>query len=108
MHTVGADHPAVVMKVRNGTGAKGMGQLAESDLPTMRMGGASFSLCRLDAVRHQEKGWQEPYELRGSRTVLGGTGGESPPVYSTSKFCGAIRTEDFSVCPGKAGIFSRG
>ena len=42
MHAVGADHPIVVMKVRNGTGAKGMGQFAERGLPTMRMGGAGF------------------------------------------------------------------
>jgi hypothetical protein len=28
-------------------------------------------------------GWQEPYESRGSRTVLRGTGGEIPPVYPT-------------------------
>jgi len=70
MHTVGADYPIVVMKVRNGTGAKGMGQLAKRGLPTMRMGGASFSLRRLGAVRPQENGWHEPYELRGSCTVL--------------------------------------
>jgi len=72
MHTVGADHPVLVMKVRNGTGAKGMGQLTEMNEPTRRLGGASFSLCRLGAVRPREKGWQEPYELRGSCTVLGG------------------------------------
>jgi hypothetical protein len=83
MHAVGADYPAVVMKVRNGAGAKGIGQLAKRGLPTMKMGGASFSSRRLGAVRRQENGWQEPYELRGSRTVLGGTGGEIPPVYST-------------------------
>jgi hypothetical protein len=83
MHTVGADHPVVVMKVRNGTGAKGMGQFTERNEPTRRLGGASFSPRRLGAVRRQENGWQEPYELRGSRTVLGGTGGEIPPVYST-------------------------
>ena len=70
MHTVGADYPVVVMKVRNGTGAKGMGQLTESYLPTMRMGGASFSLCRLEVVRPQGYGWQEPDESRGSRPVL--------------------------------------
>ena len=70
MHTVGADYPVLVMKVRNGTGAKGIGQLAEMNEPTRRLGGASFSLHRLEAVRHQEKGWQEPYELRGSCTVL--------------------------------------
>ena len=71
-----------------------MGQLTERGLPTRRLGGASFSLCRLGAVRPREKGWQEPYELRGSCTVLGGTGGEIPPVYSTRKLCGWMQTED--------------
>jgi hypothetical protein len=37
-------------------------------------------------VRFQENGWQEPYESRGSRTVLRGTGGEIPPVYPTRRF----------------------
>jgi hypothetical protein len=86
MHTVGADYPVVVTKVRNEHGAKGMGQLTESGLPTMVMGGASFSLCRLEAVRPWENGWDEPYELRGSRTVLGSSrqgcnpAGESPAM----------------------------
>jgi len=35
-------------------------------------------------VRFQENGWQEPYESRGSRGVLWGTGGEIPPVYPAS------------------------
>ena len=38
---------------------------------------------RLDTKRFQEDGWQEPCESRGSRTVLRGTGGETPPVYPT-------------------------
>jgi len=70
MHTVGADHPVLVMKVCNGTGAKGMGQLTEMSKPTRRLGGASFSVCRLGAVRPQEKGWHEPYDGRLSRTDL--------------------------------------
>ena len=70
MHTVGADYPVVVMKVRNGTGAKGMDQLTEGGLPTMRMGGASLFLCRLEAVRPRENGWYEPYDGRLSRTDL--------------------------------------
>jgi len=70
MHTVGADYPIVVMKVRNGTGAKGMGQLTERSKPTRRLGGARFFRCRLEAVRPRENGWHEPYELRGSCTVL--------------------------------------
>ena len=47
------------------------------------MGGA-LSLCvGLKAERRQEKGWQEPDELRGSRSDLWGTGGEIPSVYPT-------------------------
>ena len=42
-----------------------------------------FFLRRHETVRFQEDGWQEPYESRGSRTVLRGTGGETPPVYPT-------------------------
>jgi len=42
-------------------------------------------LQRLGSERFQEQGWQEPYESRDSRTVLGGTGGETPPVYPTSR-----------------------
>ena len=38
---------------------------------------------RLEAARSQENGWQEPYESRGSRTDLRGTGGELPPVCPT-------------------------
>ena len=44
-----------------------------------------YLLCRLEIVRFQENGWQEPYESRGSRTELWGTGGEIPPVYPTLK-----------------------
>ena len=59
-----------------------MSQLVErSSQP--EMGGANFFLRRLEAERLQEYGWQEPYESRGSRTVLRGTGGEIPPVYPT-------------------------
>jgi hypothetical protein len=42
-----------------------------------------FFLRRPEIVRFQEDGWQEPCESRGSRTVLRGTGGETPPVYPT-------------------------
>jgi hypothetical protein len=38
-------------------------------------------VCRLVAERLQEEGSHEPYESRGSRTDLWGTGGEIPPVY---------------------------
>ena len=42
-----------------------------------------YFLRRLETVRFQADGWQEPYESRGSRTVAWGTGGETPPVYPT-------------------------
>jgi hypothetical protein len=47
-----------------------MGQFAEMKEPTRKLGGASFFLCRLKAGSHRENGWCEPYELRGSCTVL--------------------------------------
>jgi len=37
-------------------------------------------------VRFQADGWQEPYESRGSRRDLRGTGGEIPPVYPAHRF----------------------
>ena len=53
-----------------------------------------YFLRRLETVRFQADGWQEPYESRGSRTIAWGTGGEIPPVYPThpnklkrQKFC---------------------
>ena len=61
-----------------------MSQLAER-FSQPEMGGANCFLRRLEAERLQEYGWQEPYESRGSRTVLRGTGGETPPVYPTQK-----------------------
>ena len=60
-----------------------MSQPKGSILPT-RNGRSSISLCRFEAERLQEDGWQEPYDGRLSRTVLWGTGGEIPPRYSTS------------------------
>jgi hypothetical protein len=47
-----------------------MGQLVERSTPTRRLGGASFPLRRLGAVKPREDGWQEPDESRGSRPVL--------------------------------------
>jgi len=62
-----------------------MSQLAASDgQPRDCGGGAGFFLRRLEIARSQEDGWQEPCESRGSRTVLRGTGGETPPVYPTN------------------------
>ena len=64
-----------------------MSQPAASEgQPRYSGGGAGFFLRRLETVRFQENGWQEPCESRGSRTDLRGTGGEIPPVYPTLKF----------------------
>jgi len=46
-----------------------------------RMGSNLCFLCRLVVERLQAEGSHEPYESRGSRTDLWGTGGEIPPVY---------------------------
>jgi hypothetical protein len=43
-----------------------------------------YFLRRLETVRFQADGWQKPYESRGSRTVVWGTGGEIPAVYPTN------------------------
>jgi hypothetical protein len=60
-----------------------MSQLAISDSQPGDWEELDCFLRRLEAERFQEYGWQEPYESRGSRTVLWGTGGEIPPVYPT-------------------------
>ena len=62
-----------------------MNQLAGSGSQPRDWEELNYFLRRLVTVRFQEKGWQEPYESRGSRTVLRGTGGEIPPVYPTLK-----------------------
>ncbi len=64
-----------------------MSQLAGSDGQPGNWEEPGFFLRRHETVRFQENGWQEPYESRGSRTVLRGTGGEIPPVYPTQRFC---------------------
>jgi hypothetical protein len=79
-----------------------MGQLTERSEPTRRLGGASFSLCRLEAVRPRENGWHEPYESRGSRTDLWGTGGEIPPVYPASQ-----KQPSITNAPGRLGARGR-
>jgi hypothetical protein len=57
-----------------------MSQLAASDGQPGNWEEPGFFLRRLETVRFQENGWQEPYESRGSRT---------------------------DVCPGKVGMSSR-
>ena len=63
-----------------------MSQLAASEGQPGNWEEPGFFLRRLETVRFQEDGWQEPCESRGSRTVLRGTGGEIPPVYAAPKF----------------------
>jgi hypothetical protein len=61
-----------------------MSQLAGSDSQPRKCGEkAGHTLRWFETERFQEDGWQEPCESRGSRTVLRGTGGETPPVYPT-------------------------
>ena len=60
-----------------------MSQLAKSGSQPGDWEELDCFLRRFEAERFQEYGWQEPYESRGSRTVLWGTGGEIPPVYPT-------------------------
>ena len=63
-----------------------MSQLAASDGQPGNWEEPGFFLRRLETVRFQAEGWQEPCESGGSRTVVRGTGGETPPVYPTLKF----------------------
>ena len=60
-----------------------MSQLEGSDSQPGNWEELFYFLHRLGSERFQEQGWQEPYESRDSRTDLGGTGGETPPVYPT-------------------------
>ena len=60
-----------------------MSQLAVSEGQPGNWEEPDFFLRMLETVRFQENGRQEPCESRGSRTVLRGTGGETPPVYPT-------------------------
>ena len=62
-----------------------MSQLAVSDGQPGNWEEPDFFRRRPEIARFQENGWQEPYESRGSRTVLWGTGGEIPPVYPTQQ-----------------------
>ena len=54
-----------------------MSQLAASDGQPGNWEEPGFFLRRLETVRFQENGWQEPYESRGSRTVLRGGNGSN-------------------------------
>ena len=62
-----------------------------------KAGRSWHNLRRLDTERFQEDGWQEPCESRGSRTVLRGTGGETPPVYPTHQIFKPLINTVFSI-----------
>jgi hypothetical protein len=71
-----------------------MSQFAASDGQPGNWEEPGFFLRRLETVRYQENGWQEPHESRGSRTELRGTGGEIPPVYPTTRLRHHAKTFD--------------
>ena len=60
-----------------------MSQLAASDGQPGNWEEPDFFLCRLETVRLQAYGWQEPCESRDSRTVLWEPGGEIPLRHPT-------------------------
>ena len=63
------------------------------------------SLRRPETERFEEHGWHEPYESRGSRTDLWGTGGEIPPVYpSGSNTLLALRADRERGATGNAAL----
>ena len=63
-----------------------MSQLAASEGQPGNWEEPNFLMRRLETVRSQEEGWQEPCESRDSSMDLWGTGGEIPPVYPTRYF----------------------
>ena len=69
-----------------------MSQLAASDGQPGNWEEPGFFLRRLETVRFQEEGWQEPYESRGSRADLWERGGEIPLRYPTDSV--DIRSEN--------------
>ena len=60
-----------------------MSQLAASEGQPGNWEEPNFLMRRLETVRDQEYGWQEPDESRDSRLDLWETGGEIPPVHPT-------------------------
>ncbi len=60
-----------------------MSQLAVGDCQPGNREEPDFFLRRLETVRFQENGWQEPCESRDSRTDLWERGGEIPPRHPT-------------------------
>ena len=62
-----------------------MSQLSESEGQPGNWEEPDFFLRRLETVKFQENGWQEPCESRDSRTVLWEPGGEIPLGHPTQK-----------------------
>ena len=58
-----------------------MSQLAASEGQPGNWEEPGFFLRRLETARFQEDGWHEPYESRGSRTVLWGVRREAHKVW---------------------------
>jgi hypothetical protein len=69
-----------------------MSQLALSDGQPGNWEEPDFILRRLEIVRFQANGWQEPCESRGSSTELWERGGEIPLRHPTQRFEDLSRT----------------
>jgi len=63
-----------------------MSQLAVSEGQPGNWEEPDLFLRRLETVRFQEEGWQEPCESRDSRTDLWERGGETPLRHPTHRF----------------------
>ncbi len=79
MRMKGTDDPVLVLKVLQWGWSGGDEPARGKRWSPGNWEEPGFFLRRLETVRSQEDGWQEPYEPKGSRTV---------------------------VCPAKAGMFS--
>ncbi len=71
-----------------------MSQLAASEGQPGNWEEPNFLMRRLETVRFQEYGWQEPDESRDSSPDLWETGGEIPPVRPTRYFRAPFRYID--------------
>ena len=71
-----------------------MSQLTESVGQPVNWEEPDFFPCRLEAVRLQVYGWQEPCDRRLSRTDLWGRGGAIPLRYPTLAILRSLITND--------------
>ena len=74
-----------------------MSQLAVSEGQPGNWEEPDFLTRRLETVRDQEYGWQEPDESRDSRPDLWETGGEIPPVHPTRYFSIFLKICDYQM-----------